>query len=74
MSHKSSIFLTQDNEHCYFDGISPHFAGNVFLGYCIVMEMDKKNIEILCNDNENLVISIKPGSELYSHIRTINEE
>ena len=72
MSTKSSLFLTKDNEHCYFDCNDPHYdkKGNL-IGYTITLEMSKQNIEIVCNDEEDLVIEIKPGSELYEFIKSI---
>ncbi len=64
MSTKSSIFLTEDDEHCYFE----HFDGT------IVLEMDKKNIEILENDEFNLIIEIKPDCELFKLIGSITQD
>lgn len=55
MSTKSTIFLTKSNEHFY----------NECLNDSIVMEFDKNNIDILCNNNEDLVIEIKPNTELW---------
>lgn len=66
MSTRSTIFLTKDNEHCYHELGIPYFDENKqYIGTSIVLEMAKYNIEILINDNEDLVIEIKPGSELY---------
>lgn len=37
--------------------------------------MDKKNIDILLNDEENLIIEIKnPDSELYQNMLKMREE
>lgn len=63
MSTKSTIFLTNDNEHCYIE----------LLDNEIVMEFDKKNIDILINDDEELVIAIKNNTELHKLIGLIKE-
>ena len=73
MSSKSSIFLTEDNEHCYYECNEPHYCKKPyipenFIGDTIVLEMSKKNIKVICNDNEDLIIEILPGSELYKMI------
>lgn len=61
MSSKISIFLTEDNEHWYRD-----CDDNTF-----VLEFSKNNISILLNDGDDLVIGIKPGTELYSYLKKI---
>lgn len=60
MSSKSTIFLTNDNEHCYSDCNQRTDLGDV-----ITVEFDKKNINIIANDETDLIIEISPGSELY---------
>jgi len=42
MSTKSTIFLTKDNEHCYFETLEPLYENGKFLGNTIYLEMDKK--------------------------------
>jgi len=59
MSTKSTIFLTNDNEHFY----------NECLDDSIVLEFDKENIEILTNNDDDLVVSVKKGSELYDILK-----
>jgi len=78
MSSKSSLFLTADNEHCYEECNSPHYKDNEckresFEGYTIVLELSKKNIDIVTNDEDDLILEIKPGSELYKHILKMKE-
>lgn len=73
MSTKASLFLTDDNEHCYEETAEPHYDGNIydpknFKGYTIVLEMSKKNIRIVDNNEDDLIIEIDPGSELYRFI------
>lgn len=77
MSSKTSLFLTKDNEHCYEEGNEPLFqiteSGTKFVGYTIVLEMSKCNINIICNDDEDLIIEIIPGCELYNNILKMKE-
>ena len=58
MSTKSTVILTEDNEHIYHECQDDSY----------VMEFSKKNIDIDINDDEELVISINPGSDLYQQI------
>ena len=59
MSTKATIFLTEDNEHCYEEVIDD----------TIIMEFSKDNIKIICDDDLDLIIEIKKGSELYKLIK-----
>jgi|CXWK01.1.fsa_nt_gi hypothetical protein len=59
MSTKATIFLTEDNEHCYEEVIDD----------TIIMEFSKDNIKIICDDELDLIIEIKKGSELYKLIK-----
>ncbi len=68
MSTKSSIFLTKDNEHCFFETSEPLYENGKFLGETIYLEMDKKNVDLVCNDETNIIVSIKPNTELHSII------
>jgi len=69
MSTKSSLFLTKDNEHCYTDGNEPCEKDGIFIGDTITLEMSKRNIIIICDDEDDLVIEIAAGSELYDLIK-----
>ena len=60
MSTKSTVLLTDDNEHWYFDCSS--------VPDDIIIEIDKKNITILEDDEDNLIISIKPNTSLYEKV------
>jgi len=65
MSSKSTIILTNDNEHWY-DECNEPISDNK---NAIVMEFDKKNIRIDVNDDDSLVITlINPDSEIYDFI------
>ena len=56
MSTKSTIILTDENEHLYHDGTDG----------TIVLEMAVKNFKVLINDKEGIVIEIQNnGSELH---------
>ncbi len=75
MSTKASIFLTNDNEHCYEECSDPVTKEGKFKGYKIVLELDKKNIDILMNDSDNLVIQINdPDSEIYKLIMLLKDK
>ena len=65
MSTRSSIFLTNDNEHCYYE-----LAEN---DEPIYLEMSKQNIEIEINDDNDFVVRIKPNTELYKLISSIKQ-
>ena len=70
MSSKGTLFLTNDNEHFYDECSEPHYTkepyiAENFIGYTIYLELDKSNINIELNNETDLIISIKPGSELY---------
>jgi hypothetical protein len=77
MSSKATIFLTRDNEHCYEECNESHYEmtenEEKFQGYTIILEMSKKNIDVVCNDGEDLIIEIKPNCELYRHILKMKE-
>ena len=61
MSTKSTIFLTEDNEHCYEELIDD----------TIIMTFNKDNIKVICDDEIDLIIEIKKGTELYNIIKNI---
>lgn len=75
MSSKSTIFLTKDNEHCYFEHNEPvHDKQGKFLGWKIEMEMDYENIGIVWDDADKLIIEFKdPESEIYKRILQTRE-
>lgn len=60
MSTKASLFLTNEKEHCYHDVIDNS----------IVLEINKRNIGILADNKDYLIIEFKyNGSEIYEHIK-----
>jgi len=67
MSTRTTIILTNDNEHWYNDGSEPltGINENTYKDV-ITLEFSKKNIRIDLNDDEDLVISIiNPNCEIY---------
>lgn len=65
MSSKTSIILTEENEHWYSDCSEPLVDKNGNRVDVITLEFDKDNIRIDCNDNHDLVITItNPDCEL----------
>jgi hypothetical protein len=69
MSTKSTIILTNDNEHWYNDCSEPITKVGEPYKDAIVMVFDKKNIRIDCNDDDSLVITLtNPNSEIYDFI------
>ena len=73
MSTKATIFLTNDDEHCYEEVSESHYKDGRFMGNTIVLEMSKKNINILVNDDDCLIIElINPESELYKRFAKMN--
>ncbi len=65
MSTKSTIFLTSDNEHCYFE----HAEGDT-----IVLEMSKKHTDLLTNDDDDIIVEIKPNNELYDFFKELSQK
>ena len=63
MSTKSTIFLTEDNEHCYEELIDD----------TIIMTFNKDNIKVICDDEIDLIIEIKKVTELYNIIKNIRK-
>ena len=74
MSTKNSLFLTQDNEHCYSDCSEPTFKDGKWVGDNIILEMDKRNIEIIANNRHDLIIRIFPCSELYKMVERMSDD
>jgi len=58
MSTKSTILLTDDNEHWYFDCAS--------VPDDIVLEFNRGSVSI-SNDEDSFTITIKADSDLYKH-------
>lgn len=74
MSTKNSLFLTQDNEHCYSDCSEPvHDKAGNWIGDNIILEMDKRNAELICNDND-IIVRIFAGTELHKMIERTNDD
>ena len=66
MSSKSTIFLTSDEEHCYFDCSEAMTDQQGERKDAITIEFSKDNIRVDCNDTYDLVVTIiNPDSDLY---------
>ena len=64
MSTKSTIILTNDNEHWYTDCSEP-LADNPYRD-AITLEFSKRNVRVESNDKEDIVITVtNPDSEIY---------
>lgn len=64
MSTKSSIILTEDNEHWYTDCSEP-LADNPYRD-AITLEFSKRNVRVDLNDEEDIVITVtNPDCEIY---------
>lgn len=75
MSTKSTIFLTNDNEHCYYEGSLPHHNENgEYIGSTIVLEMSKKHTDLVTNDDEDIIVEIKPGNDLYDVFKFLSHK
>ena len=55
MSSRGTILLTEDNEHFYHDCNDD----------TVILEFDGKNINIRCNDIDDLIVEIKPNNQLH---------
>lgn len=60
---KSTILLTNDNEHWYEELVEQEENG-----YPIYLEIDKSHANIEYEDAERLIIKINPGSDLSEQI------
>jgi hypothetical protein len=62
MSTKSTIYLSDDNEHWYTEHASAS-------GKDIVLEFDKANIEDVINGFDALIVTVKGDSDLAMAIK-----
>jgi len=66
MSTKDTIILTNDNEHIYGD-CSNQFESKGNIRHEITFEFSRKNINIECLNDENLVFSLNNDSEIFRY-------
>ena len=72
MSSKATIFLTNDNEHCYFECNEQITTKEGKNKSAIVVEFDKKNISVDYENETDLVLTINnPDSDLYKIFENI---
>ena len=67
MSSITTIKLTNDNEHIYFDCSNEFTSENIKHGQEITFEFAKKNIRIDINDEDELCFSLDKGSEIFEY-------
>lgn len=76
MSSKSTIFLTEDNEHCYTDCNDPITKDGKWIGDVLTIEIDGANINSKTTDlsDGSLVIELdNPESEIYKLIMSLKK-
>jgi len=74
MSCKSTIFLTNKNEHCYKDVNESHYVNGKFVGFTIVMEISKSSAELVYENDDDMTIEFTdPESEIYKLILTMKQ-
>lgn len=65
MSSKSTLILSEDNEHWYEETNSSRCTRHgKFVGFDIVIEIDKKNIVDRDESSNDIVFTIKGDSDL----------
>lgn len=74
MSSKSTLILTNDNEHWYFDCNQPVYKNGQYLGDTLTIEFNKENFKVISNDIDGLIIEIDPGSHLYDILNKIPKD
>lgn len=73
MSTKTTLFLTHDNEHCYYDCSEEELISGEFV-QPIYLEFSKENVQVIENDSQDLILRIKPNTEIYGMIQKMNVE
>lgn len=75
MSTKSTLFLTQDNEHCYSDcSISEYDETGKWIGDPITIEFDNKNLVESYIDEDCTVVVIRPNTEIHKLVGRMDVE
>ena len=75
MSSRNTIFLTNDNEHAFFDCSEPlGETQESTYNDALTIEFSKQNIRIDLNDEDDLIITIiNPNSEIYKIFRNLDK-
>lgn len=75
MSAHRTIFLTENNEHCYDDCLEARYdRHNVYKGNAIVLELDKSHCEVIHNNETDLIIQFNdPDSQIYKLIASLKD-
>lgn len=74
MSTRSTIFLTENNEHCYDECSERIFKNGQHIGNAIVLELDKSHCEVIHNNETDLIIQFNdPDSQIYKLIASLKD-
>lgn len=74
MSSRTTIFLTSDNEHAFFDCSEPLKNDQNRYTDALTIEFSKQNIRIERNDSNDLIITItNANSDLYKIFEKLGE-
>ena len=66
MSTKTTIFLTEDDDHVYSDCSEPITKNGKYIGDAIILELSSKHTELINYNDDHLTIRLNnPESELY---------
>lgn len=74
MSTRATLFLTRDNEHCYYETASPTKNEDGQVEWDIHLEIDSKNLVHAESDKESTYLVFKPGTEIYKLIERMDIE
>jgi hypothetical protein len=70
MSSKSTVILSDDNEHFYTDCSYYIEKKNGTIGYGIVLEFEKSNITLI-NEKDDVVIVLDTYSDLWEKLHSL---
>lgn len=74
MSTKNTVFLTEDDEHCYTDCAMPVINENKeYIGDELILEIDLKNCTIHKDQTTLTVYLNNPNSEIYKKIKSLEK-
>jgi hypothetical protein len=78
MSTKSSLILTNNNEHWYEETNEPRYKDGKFEGFDIEIEIDKKSLfNLSLDEDDGLLITIRGDSHLakilHKYLKDVDE-
>lgn len=74
MSTKNTIFLTQDDEHCYMDCRHTTTKEGKPITNFIDIDFVHKNSEIVHTDEEGFTVRIYPDTELHAILLSLSKD